>query len=217
MPGQDVQLRLGPYTIDTGTRQLRRGSEVVHLSGKAFRLLEALLEARPQAVPKAVLRERLWPATFVHEANLSNLVAEVRAALGDDARQPRTVRTVHGYGYAFCGEVSLDEPPRVHAYRLVLDSGTIVLGDGEHVLGRGRGAAVVLRSRMVSRRHALLRASGGQATLEDEGSRNGTFVGGRRLSGPVTLVDGDEIRLGHVTLRFYAGPVTDATSATDGP
>ena len=50
--------------------------------------------------------KRLWPETFVAEANLSNLVAEIREALGDRARAPLFVRTAHGFGYAFCGEAT---------------------------------------------------------------------------------------------------------------
>ena len=74
--------------------------------------------AGPNALTKAALQESLWPDTFVVEANLSNLVAEIRAALEDDVRHPRFIRTVHGFGYAFCGTVSGDpaaEAPRVAA------------------------------------------------------------------------------------------------------
>ena len=66
---------------------------------------------RPKALSKADLQERLWPGTFVAEANLSNLVAEIRAALNDPARAPKFVRTAHRFGYAFCGDaVSLTDP-----------------------------------------------------------------------------------------------------------
>ena len=65
-----------------------------------------LAGARPKALSKKALQERLWPSTFVAEANLSNLVAEIRQALGDNARAPRFIRTVHRFGYAFCGEAT---------------------------------------------------------------------------------------------------------------
>ena len=61
---------------------------------------------RPKVLSKAVLQQRLWPETFVAEANLSNLVAEIREALGDRARAPLFVRTAHGFGYAFCGDAT---------------------------------------------------------------------------------------------------------------
>ena len=89
-------------------RQLTRAGREIHLEPKAFELLSALVLERPKALSKADLQERLWPGTFVAEANLSNLVAEIRAALGDPARAPLFVRTVHRFGYAFCGDAVAD-------------------------------------------------------------------------------------------------------------
>ena len=60
---------------------------------------------RPRAVPKPELQEKLWPSTFVSEGNLATLIKEARVAIGDNARQPLYIRTVHGYGYAFAGAV----------------------------------------------------------------------------------------------------------------
>jgi DNA-binding winged helix-turn-helix (wHTH) protein len=214
-------MRFGECVLDTGTRELLRGGAAVHLSPKAFRLLEALLESRPQAVSRAALHERLWPQTFVHEANLPNLVAEVRTALGDEARRSRFVRTVHGYGYAFCGEalVAQDAPPASGAfvYRLESPRESASFGDGEHLLGRGVGSAVRLRSRSVSRRHALVRAHAGQAVIEDLGSRNGTFVAGNRVTGSTRIAHGDEVRIGSVTLTFVVSAPSEATGVTEAP
>jgi TolB-like protein/Tfp pilus assembly protein PilF len=84
---------------------LLRGGQPVHLTPKAFQLLGFLLEVRPRAVPKPELQEKLWPSTFVSEGNLATLIKEARVAIGDNARQPLYIRTVHGYGYAFAGAV----------------------------------------------------------------------------------------------------------------
>ena len=97
---------IGDATFDSDARTLQRGGEAVHLTGKAFQLLEILLAARPNPVEKAELFAKLWPDTFVSEANLASLVKEIRAAIGDDARAPRFVRTVHRFGYAFSGPVT---------------------------------------------------------------------------------------------------------------
>lgn len=106
-----MRIRFGPFTLDLESRQLTSAGRDIHLEPKAFDLLSALVLERPKALSKADLQERLWPGTFVAEANLSNLVAEVRAALGDPARAPTFVRTAHGFGYAFCGEaVPLPDP-----------------------------------------------------------------------------------------------------------
>ena len=118
-----MRFRFGPFTLDLATRQLTAAGQAIHLEPKAFELLSALVLERPKAISKADLQERLWPGTFVAEANLSNLVAEIRAALGDPARAPKFVRTAHGFGYAFCGEAELlSEPVEVAPPRVASES-----------------------------------------------------------------------------------------------
>src|SRR5262245_61158566 len=95
-----MRLAFGDFVFDSDTRELLRGGDRVTLSPKAFQLLETLIENRPRALSKSVLHDRLWPKTFVVEANLSNLVGEIRHALGEDSRTARFVRTVHRFGYA---------------------------------------------------------------------------------------------------------------------
>ncbi len=71
-----------------------------------------------------------------------------------------------------------------------------VSGD-RYVVGREQGAALLLNDEEVSREHAALRVlPDGRLAIEDLGSRNGTFVNGHRLSGPVSLSGGEEIRIG---------------------
>lgn len=101
-----MRVLFGDNTFDSAARTLVRGGGGVRLSGKAFQLLELLLAARPNPVSKEDLFARLWPDTFVSEANLASLVKEIRAATGDDARAPRFVRTVHRFGYAFHAPVT---------------------------------------------------------------------------------------------------------------
>ena len=124
--GAGVRTRFGPFTLDLDTRQLIREGREIHLAPKAFELLSALVLDRPKALSKADLQERLWPGIFVAEANLSNLVAEIREALDDAARAPRFVRTAHGFGYAFCGDaVSLPGSPDAAPASVSHSAGTI--------------------------------------------------------------------------------------------
>ena len=101
------------------TRELLRDGHSVPLSPKAFDLLSILVADRPKAISKSDLQERLWPATFVVEKNLANLVSEIRDALGDDPSNPRFIRTVHRFGYAFRETLPRAETgrPRVAAAR----------------------------------------------------------------------------------------------------
>ena len=205
-----MRISFGEFTLDTESREFFRQGEAVHISPKAFLLLEVLLERRPAAVPKTVLRDRLWPSSHVSEASLASLVAELRSALDDDAREPRFIRTVHTYGYAFCG--TADAPPAAPAAvprsrdervcRLVWRDREITLVEGENLLGRDRQAVVWIDSATVSRRHARILIRSGEAVIEDLGSRNGTSVGGKKIQGPVPLADGDRLRLGAATMTF---------------
>lgn len=211
-----MRLRFGELTFDGGRRLLIRGPDAVRLSPKAFQLLELLLARRPDAVSKAEIQEVLWPRTFVSETNLPALVNEVRSALGDHAREPEFVRTVHGYGYAFeapVREVRTDEPS---GYRHVLLWGSheIDLREGESVIGRERVADVWIGHPSVSREHARVTVSGESARIEDLGSRNGTWRGLDPVALPVLLADGDEIRLGTVVVTYRKGATDLATEST---
>ena len=160
-----------------------------------------LVENRPRALTKSELHERLWPDTFVVDANLSNLVAELRKALEDDAREPRFVRTVHRYGYAFAADVA-DAPPApgdpLSSCSLKWHGGRVTLRQGEHLIGRDPDTAACIKDPSVSRQHARLRIVGSEATLQDLGSKNGTLVNGQPITSAVRVADGDEIVVGSV-------------------
>ena len=218
--GACVRLRFGDLTFDPDTRQLLRGGDDVHLSPKAFELLKTLIDHRPRALSKNELHQHLWPATFVSEANLASLIAEIREALGDIARQPRFIRTVHRFGYAFSGQAEEERAARPgtdsrvgHGPNpdrgpagfcwLVKDGKRVPLVPGENILGReSDGGGIRIDSRTVSRSHARIVVSGSGASLEDLDSKNGTYLRGESVTRAVALKDGDEIRIGAVALRF---------------
>ena len=223
-----MRLCFAECVLDTATREVLREGRPVHLTPKAYELLLALLERRPRALSKRDLRAQLWPDTHVLEANLPNVVAEVREAVGDDARLPRFIRTVHGFGYAFCGEAVEEAsgapaesapgaPPRTarYVYRLSWEGGVAALAEGEYLLGRHPHSVVPTDRDTVSRRHARLRVADGEAVLEDLGSRNGTFVFGQRLAAPARLADGDEFRVGSVAITFRVSLSQTETETRD--
>jgi diguanylate cyclase (GGDEF)-like protein len=74
------------------------------------------------------------------------------------------------------------------------------------VVGRSEDADLRLSgSPSLSRHHATFRFAAGAATIEDAGSRNGTFVNSRRIDGPVQLASGDRIQIGGVHCKFLHG------------
>lgn len=215
-----MQIRFGPFILDRDTRQLTQGRREIHLAPKAFELLLALVTDRPKVLSKVELQQRLWPETFVAEANLSNLVAEVREALGDRARAPQFIRTAHGFGYAFCGEAtSVPGAPKTAATRVScwLEWGKrrFPLSAGENVVGRDPDVEVRLDASTISRRHARFVVSAGGTVLEDFGSKNGTFRGSERVTAPVQLADGDAIRIGSLLVTFHERASLGSTETQD--
>lgn len=198
------------YRLDTSARQLVRHGRPVPLSPKAFELLKVLVAERPRALSKAELLERVWPGVFVTEASLARVINEIRRRLGERARSGRIIRTVHAFGYAFAAPVREDDPTEQtredHAPSgcwFSCQGREYALAAGQHIIGREPGLAVRLDSPKVSRRHARVVVHGGQATIEDLGSKNGTFVREERIAGPVTLEAGDTVRVGGFRLVFH--------------
>jgi DNA-binding winged helix-turn-helix (wHTH) protein len=207
MVSRPGKTRFGEFSLDIDLRQLRGPSGDVHLSTKAFDLLALLVVHRTRVLSKNELQEQLWPETFVVETNLASLIAEIREALNDDARNPRFIRTAHRVGYAFCGAVDETPDTSLPAMTAVLcwllkDGRRLPLRSGENILGRDVDGAIDLDSPSVSRRHARIIVSDHDATIEDLESKNGTYVRGQRVSTAVPLSDGDELRVGSVNLRF---------------
>ena len=171
-----LAVRFGPFTLDDEARTLRRGTAAIHLSPKAFDLLALLVRRRPAAIAKAELHQQLWPDTFVSDGNLAVLVAEIRQALGDSARESTFIRTVQRFGYAFSGMV--DEAGAVTGTRREAAACWIVWGVrrpaldvGENILGRDRTVHVNIDAVGVSRQHAMIVFADDGITLVDLGAR----------------------------------------------
>ena len=214
-----MRLAFEGCVFDSDTREVFRGGTLAPLSPKGFLLLELLIENRPNAVSKTMIRERLWPDTFVSDANFGNLVAELRAALGDKAQRPRILRTVRRFGYAFRAKARATSDrgttaPLSAVYRLVWGRRQIDLEGGENLVGRDRGAAVWIEDESVSRRHARIVIDDSGATLEDLGSKNGTLLGGKRVRASTRLSDRDVIRIGPAKMAFRVFQSAASTAST---
>jgi DNA-binding winged helix-turn-helix (wHTH) protein len=206
-----VKVRFADFTLDSATRQLvHRARGEVRLSPKAFDLLATLLEQRPAVVDKAELHRRIWPDTYVVDANLNVLIAEIRRALEDSREHAKFIRTVHAIGYAFSGEaVDLTDRPAARKtapvrFWLVWNERVIVLEEGDNSVGRDPECTVWLDASGVSRRHALIKTVAGDdaVLVKDLGSKNGTLVQSAPIIGPVRLTDGAVIQIGSVELKL---------------
>jgi len=213
-----MRVRFGECVLDSDTRQLFVRGEAVHLSPKAFQFLELLLEGRPKALSKSEIHEHLWPGTFVSDGTLTSLLAEVRSATGDSARDSRFVRTVHRFGYAFSGiaeelrgSVSAVGGQRL-IYRLIWGNREIALSLGENLFGRDENAVVWIDDALVSRRHARIVIGETGAVLEDLDSKNGTYLRGKRIEAPRKLANEDLVTIGPASMIFRVLEQTASTA-----
>jgi pSer/pThr/pTyr-binding forkhead associated (FHA) protein len=89
------------------------------------------------------------------------------------------------------------------------------LYEGEQIVGRDPALDLVLDSPKVSRRHARIAIAAESATIEDLGSKNGSFVDDVRIEVPTALRSGSRVRLGRFTLVFRSEAPLPSTE-TDG-
>lgn len=199
-----MRVRFGEFVFDAERRELTRGGSLVHLTPKSFDLLALLIAHHPRAVRKEELYEQLWPDTFVEYANLNNLVSEIRAAIGDSERT--MVQTKTRFGFAFAVETVMEseslQTARDRLFRISAGGKNYDLQPGRNLIGRELDCTIVIDSPSVSRYHAVIEINGPVPTIEDLGSKNGTFVRQRRIDGVVELRDRDEVEIGRMLLRF---------------
>jgi DNA-binding winged helix-turn-helix (wHTH) protein len=203
---------LGDWTVEPTLDRISRQDHVVQLRPRAMEVLVCLADLRGQLATKQHLIDTVWHTEFVSENALTHVIAELRAALGDDARQPRYIETIPRRGYRLVAQVTPDDQAPVSAsvppprFKLTSDDADFPLAEGENLIGRGPEATVRIDDPEVSRRHATISVENAVATLHDLGSKNGTFVRGERVVEPARLANADEIRIGInvATFRFVA-------------
>lgn len=202
-----MRLTFGSWELDTDRRLLTHDGAPASLSPKAFDLLVTLAEQYEKAFSKAELHQILWPDSFVSDGSLTVLIAEIRRVLNDEADQPQFIRTVRRFGYGFCAPVTRQKASPLPSLSgvggwVIWGNRSIAIGPAESVLGRSLDADIRFDVPGVSRRHARIVVDGEHVALEDLGSQNGTYLRGERIRGRAKLVDGDEVRLGPVSIVF---------------
>jgi len=103
--------QFGPFSVDVAERVLLRDGRSVALPPKAFDLLVVLVENSGHLLEKDELMQRLWPDTFVEEANLSNNISLLRKALATD-QDHQYIETVPRRGYRFVADVEESSSPQ---------------------------------------------------------------------------------------------------------
>src|SRR5436190_2388176 len=95
----------GPFRLIPSERHLLRDNQPVSMTPKTFDLLVLLVENGGHLLQKEVLLKRIWPDSYVEEANLSVNMSALRRALGEGPEDHRYVETVPRHGYRFVAEV----------------------------------------------------------------------------------------------------------------
>jgi len=99
----------GPFRIDAAERLLMRGQQQLPLTPKAFDTLLLLVENNGHVLEKDELMKKLWPDTFVEEANLTNNISLLRKAIGENSDGQQYIKTVPRRGYCFVANVRQSE------------------------------------------------------------------------------------------------------------
>jgi DNA-binding winged helix-turn-helix (wHTH) protein/TolB-like protein len=164
MTGAPDAFEFGPFRLDAAKHVLWRDGDLVPLTPKALAVLQVLVEARGDVVPKADLMARVWPDAVVEDANLSVTVAVLRRALGTREGGPSWVETVPRRGYRFAGPLRgpAVEPPLVLA---VLPFRSIAAEPEPHL---GLGMADALIARLTGVENLRVRPTGAVAHYASE-------------------------------------------------
>ena len=102
---QQPVYRFDDFVVDPETWRLARDGQEIHLEPVALNLLIYLISHRDRLVTRDELMDTVWGDTVISESAVSQAVARVRKALGDDSATPRYLETVHSKGYRFIAEV----------------------------------------------------------------------------------------------------------------
>jgi DNA-binding winged helix-turn-helix (wHTH) protein len=125
--------RFGEYTLAPKQFELRKGAEVVPLEPQVLLVLAMLVTHRDRLVLKEEILSEVWGDTFVAESTLSSRIMAARKAIGDSGSRQTWIKTVHGRGFRFVGEVAeADEPPQDSA------SAPLLLRSAESALRENR-------------------------------------------------------------------------------
>jgi DNA-binding winged helix-turn-helix (wHTH) protein len=125
--------RFDNFYLDAANRQLWRDRESIALNSKYFDVLLLLVSRSGQLVEKARIFEEIWSGVFVTDAALTQCIKDIRRQLGDDAANPRYIKTVPKHGYIFIGNAIEAAPNELMetARDLELSDSTEIVEAGE--------------------------------------------------------------------------------------
>jgi predicted ATPase/DNA-binding winged helix-turn-helix (wHTH) protein len=161
MNGRAISFGLGPFLLLAEERLLLEGDRPVRLGSRAFDILVCLIERAGEVVGKEELMARVWPQTFVEEANLKIQISALRRALGDGQGGNRYIVTVVGRGYNFVAPIRIEGPSRASPSPTIATAALHNLPFATtRLIGRGESAAILV-SQLSQQRLVTIVGSGG--------------------------------------------------------
>src|SRR5262249_19398520 len=142
---EPVGFIFGPFRLDIRDERLWRGPDVLRLRHKTLGVLHALVARAGQLLTKEALLAAVGPYAAVSETVLTVAIRELRRVLGDQARCPQFIETVHGRGYRFIAPVTVEAPAPARSP----SAGTLHLQSTAH----GRAACFVGREDELAQLH----------------------------------------------------------------
>ena len=101
--------RFGSFALDTRLLELRNRDATVPVEPQVFDLLAYLIEHRDHLVSRDELLDAIWQGRYVSDTALSSRIKSARVAIDDDGTRQRWIKTVHGRGFRFVGDVTVDD------------------------------------------------------------------------------------------------------------
>ena len=98
------------FRIDTARFELSRGGEPLPVEPQVLELLIMLIDHRDHVVSRDDLLEKIWKGRVVSDTTLSSRIKTARQIIGDDGARQRYIKTIHGRGFRFVGQVGVTSP-----------------------------------------------------------------------------------------------------------
>jgi TolB-like protein len=99
--------RFGDFELDLAMVELREDGAVIAVEPQVFALIGFLLENRMRVVTKEEIVERIWGGRAISDSAITSRIKSARQALSDDGAAQRVIRTIHGVGFRFVGDVTV--------------------------------------------------------------------------------------------------------------
>jgi two-component system response regulator MprA len=98
-PREGEVLRFSDLSLDTATREVKRGNEIIELTAQEFDLLELLMRHPRQVLNRERIYERVWGYDFDGESNVIEVYVSYLRSKLEASGKPRLIHTVRGVGY----------------------------------------------------------------------------------------------------------------------